>query len=157
MKPRNSSYFRSQEAPKAEKPEAPFGRPQQKAPASAKPRLRPQKMNSPRPAPPPPKATAPKPQRPNRASRPTPQGAAKPRAPGAMINRRAADRLRDGYLWVYASDIESLNVLNVDHPPALLPVADSRGLLLGTALYSPTSQIALRLVSREALDEPAWL
>ena len=74
-----------------------------------------------------------------------------------MINRRAADRLRDGYLWVYASDIESLNVLNVDHPPALLPVADSRGLLLGTALYSPTSQIALRLVSREALDEPAWL
>jgi len=74
-----------------------------------------------------------------------------------MINRRAADRLRDGYLWVYASDVESLNVSNVDHPPALLPVADSRGLLLGTALYSPTSQIALRLVSREALDEPAWL
>jgi len=36
-------------------------------------------------------------------------------------------------------------------------VADSRGLLLGTALYSPISQIALRLVSREAIDEPAWL
>jgi 23S rRNA (cytosine1962-C5)-methyltransferase len=36
-------------------------------------------------------------------------------------------------------------------------VADSRGLLLGTALYSPTSQIALRLVSRSALDEAAWL
>jgi 23S rRNA (cytosine1962-C5)-methyltransferase len=30
-------------------------------------------------------------------------------------------------------------------------------LLLGTALYSPTSQIALRLVAREALDEAAWL
>jgi 23S rRNA (cytosine1962-C5)-methyltransferase len=43
------------------------------------------------------------------------------------------------------------------HPPALLPVADGRGLLLGTALYSPSSQIALRLVAREALDEPAWL
>ena len=28
---------------------------------------------------------------------------------------------------------------------------------LGTALYSPTSQIALRLVSREALDEAGWL
>ena len=39
----------------------------------------------------------------------------------------------------------------------LIPVADQRGLLLGTALYSPTSQIALRMVSREALDEPAWL
>jgi 23S rRNA (cytosine1962-C5)-methyltransferase len=36
-------------------------------------------------------------------------------------------------------------------------VADSRGLLLGTALYSPTSQIALRLISREAVDEAAWL
>ena len=40
---------------------------------------------------------------------------------------------------------------------ALLPVADSRGLLLGTALYSPTSQIALRLISREAVGEAAWL
>jgi len=36
-------------------------------------------------------------------------------------------------------------------------VADSRGLLLGTALYSPASQIALRMVTREAIDEPAWL
>ena len=39
----------------------------------------------------------------------------------------------------------------------MLPVADNRGLLLGTALYSPSSQIALRLISRDALDEPAWL
>jgi 23S rRNA (cytosine1962-C5)-methyltransferase len=39
----------------------------------------------------------------------------------------------------------------------MLPVADSRGLLLGTALYSPTSQIALRMVSREAIDEKVWL
>ena len=76
--------------------------------------------------------------------------------PGARVNRRAADRLRAGHLWVYASDIESLDAGQGD-PPALLPVADSRGLLLGTALYSPSSQIALRLVSREALDEPGWL
>ncbi|MGP8184687.1 MAG: class I SAM-dependent rRNA methyltransferase [Terracidiphilus sp.] len=75
---------------------------------------------------------------------------------GARISRRAADRLRSGHLWVYASDIESLE-LPAGDPPALLPVADSRGLLLGTALYSPTSQIALRLVSREAIDEAAWL
>jgi 23S rRNA (cytosine1962-C5)-methyltransferase len=59
-------------------------------------------------------------------------------------------------LWVYASDIESVE-LPEGEPPALLPVADSRGLLLGTALYSPTSQIALRLVSRSALDEAQWL
>ena len=76
-----------------------------------------------------------------------------------MVNRRAADRLRDGYLWVYASDIESIEIPGADaaNPPALLPVADSRGLLLGTALYSPSSQIALRMVSREDLDEAAWL
>jgi len=37
-----------------------------------------------------------------------------------------------------------------------LPVADSRGLLLGTALYSPSSQIALRLVSREAVEMAGW-
>ena len=75
---------------------------------------------------------------------------------GVSINRRAADRLRAGHLWVYASDIESVEVPAGD-PPALLPVADSRGMLLGTALYSPTSQIALRIVSREEIDEAAWL
>jgi 23S rRNA (cytosine1962-C5)-methyltransferase len=77
-------------------------------------------------------------------------------APGAKISRRAADRLRAGHLWVYASDIESVE-LPAGDPPALMPVADSRGLLLGTALYSPTSQIALRLISREAVGEAAWL
>jgi 23S rRNA (cytosine1962-C5)-methyltransferase len=76
---------------------------------------------------------------------------------GARVSRRAADRLRSGYLWVYASDIESIELPKGDEPPALLPVADSRGILLGTALYSPASQIALRLVSREAIDEARWL
>ena len=75
---------------------------------------------------------------------------------GAKVNRRAADRLRSGYLWVYASDIESIELPDGD-PPALLPVADGRGLLLGTALYSPSSQIALRMVSRSGLDEAGWL
>jgi 23S rRNA (cytosine1962-C5)-methyltransferase len=57
--------------------------------------------------------------------------------------------------------VESLNAGEGDAPggdaPALMPVADSRGLLLGTALYSPTSQIALRLVSREAIGNTKWL
>ncbi|MGA2276792.1 MAG: class I SAM-dependent rRNA methyltransferase [Terracidiphilus sp.] len=92
-------------------------------------------------------------------STPTPQAAQPARAalaPGARISRRAADRLRAGYLWVYASDIESIE-LPAGEAPALLPVADSRGLLLGTALYSPASQIALRLLSRNELTEAAWL
>jgi len=74
---------------------------------------------------------------------------------GATISRRAADRLRVGHLWVYASDIAAVTLSKPDE--TLVPVADSRGLLLGTALYSPSSQIALRLVSRESLDEAAWL
>jgi len=76
-----------------------------------------------------------------------------------MVSRRASDRLRSGYLWVYASDIESLELPEAAAagPIALLPVADNRGLLLGTALYSASSQIALRMVSREAIDEAGWL
>ncbi|HEU5351320.1 MAG TPA: class I SAM-dependent rRNA methyltransferase [Terracidiphilus sp.] len=94
-----------------------------------------------------------KPAPPTAAAQPTAEPSAKP---GARISRRAADRLRAGHLWVYASDIESLETGPSEHP-ALLPVADSRGILLGTALFSHSSQIALRLVARTALDEPAWL
>ena len=78
---------------------------------------------------------------------------------GAVVTRRAADRLRAGHLWVYTSDLESI-ALGEDaneNPPALLPVADGRGLFLGTALYSPSSQIVLRLVLRQALDQVGWL
>ena len=43
-------------------------------------------------------------------------------------------------------------------PPYLLPVMDVRGAPLGTALYSPASEIALRLVSREEIaGEAEWL
>jgi 23S rRNA (cytosine1962-C5)-methyltransferase len=57
---------------------------------------------------------------------------------------------------VYASDIESIGVTD-EAPPALLAVADHRGLLLGTGLYSPSSQIALRMISHHAIDQRAWL
>jgi 23S rRNA (cytosine1962-C5)-methyltransferase len=75
---------------------------------------------------------------------------------GARISRRASDRLRNGHLWVYASDIESLSA-GGGEAPALLPVADNRGILLGTALYSPASQIALRMVAYTAIDQAQWL
>ena len=88
-----------------------------------------------------------------------PEKAASGAAPGAAVSRRAADRLRGGHLWVYASDVESVKWPGGEgaSPPALLPVADHRGILLGTALYSPTSQIALRMVSQEAIGESEWL
>src|SRR3569833_2408389 len=78
---------------------------------------------------------------------------------GARVSRRAADRLRAGHVWVYASDFELLSSGNApaDQPPSLVPVADYRGMLLGTALYCPSSQIPLRMVSRDATCEAEWL
>ena len=72
-----------------------------------------------------------------------------------QVSRRAADRLRQGHLWVYASDIESMP--DAENAPGLVAVADSRGLLLGTALFSPSSQITLRMVSQKAIGEAEWL
>lgn len=75
---------------------------------------------------------------------------------GVRISRRASDLLRGGHVWVYASEVESVDA-NHKEAAGLLPVADNRGILLGTALYSPSSQIALRMVSRQAIGEAEWL
>ncbi|WP_353064767.1 class I SAM-dependent rRNA methyltransferase [Tunturibacter psychrotolerans] len=87
--------------------------------------------------------------------------AAQPHGPAAAITRRAADRLRAGHLWVYRSDIESLipPIGATDlQPGALITVMDSRGIPLGTGLYSAASQIAVRIVSNEAaLTRTAYL
>ncbi len=82
--------------------------------------------------------------------------AAQVQKPHAVIARRAADRARAGHLWVYASDVVDV-VAQKETPPNLLAVVDGRELLLGTALYSPNSQIMLRIVSREAINEAEWL
>ena len=88
-----------------------------------------------------------------------------PRA-GATVSRRAAERLQSGHVWVYQSDVLAVGEGNTNAPepdgantiPAgLVPVHDQAGHLLGTALWSPTSQIALRLVTRGHLDQAAWL
>jgi 23S rRNA (cytosine1962-C5)-methyltransferase len=67
----------------------------------------------------------------------------------ATITRRAADRLRSGHLWIYRSDIERLAPVAEVAGGTLVSVADSRGIPLGTAIYSAQSEIALRLVSRQ--------
>jgi 23S rRNA (cytosine1962-C5)-methyltransferase len=82
------------------------------------------------------------------------------KGPGAVITRRAADRLRGGHVWVYASDIEQVQVPDETSKlgPTLLPVVDGRGIPLGTALYSAASQIALRMVSTELFtSHDQWL
>jgi 23S rRNA (cytosine1962-C5)-methyltransferase len=66
----------------------------------------------------------------------------------ATITRRAADRLRGGHLWIYRSDVDRLSGSDIPGG-ALVSVADSRGIPLGTAIYSAGSEIALRLVSRQ--------
>jgi 23S rRNA (cytosine1962-C5)-methyltransferase len=154
-KPREPRPVKTQEAPRANPPRSPFERNRKSSPSVQRQEGREpgQKVYSG-----PPKADRTGSKSP--ARRPDHSPARTPdRRPGALINRRAADRLRNGYLWVYASDIESIEVpeSGSGNSPALLPVADSRGLLLGTALYSPSSQIALRMVSREAVDEAGWL
>ena len=79
--------------------------------------------------------------------------AAQPYGPAAAITRRAADRLRAGHLWVYRSDIESLVPRTGSTEIAggsLVTVMDSRGIPLGSGIYSDASQIAVRMVSAEA-------
>lgn len=65
------------------------------------------------------------------------------------VNWRAAARLRIGHVWVYRSDI-----LNADHAAAgsLVDVRDEGGRFLGTALYSSSSQIALRFLGGGKLE-----
>jgi 23S rRNA (cytosine1962-C5)-methyltransferase len=70
----------------------------------------------------------------------------------AEITRRAAQRLRAAHLWVYRSDVERLTSGAGEQIAggALVSVVDGRGVPLGTALYSDASEIALRVVSRQA-------
>jgi 23S rRNA (cytosine1962-C5)-methyltransferase len=53
--------------------------------------------------------------------------------------------LRHGHVWVYRSDLAGVPELGAG--VALVSVADQRKNLIGTAFYSSSSQIALRLVS----------
>jgi len=78
----------------------------------------------------------------------------RPQVPSSVISRRAADRLRAGHLWVYRSDLEQL--VPPESPSRLIAVLDPRGIPVGTALFSASSQIALRMVSNRRLDQVAW-
>jgi 23S rRNA (cytosine1962-C5)-methyltransferase len=75
--------------------------------------------------------------------------------PRVVVSGRGAGRLKGGHVWVYRSDIVSADGTA---PGSLVHVADERGKFLGTALYSSTSQIAIRLLSPRAVsDFPALL
>jgi 23S rRNA (cytosine1962-C5)-methyltransferase len=62
------------------------------------------------------------------------------------VTRKAADRVASGHPWIFASDIAERDGAQPGSPVRVL---DHRGRPLGTAHYSSTSQIALRLLSRQ--------
>jgi 23S rRNA (cytosine1962-C5)-methyltransferase len=70
----------------------------------------------------------------------------------ASVNRRGANRWRRGHPWIYRSD-----VVTGPGTPGIVSVTDPRGAFLGQALWSPASEIRLRLLSRDdAPIDAAW-
>ena len=70
------------------------------------------------------------------------------------VNKKGADRVRRGHLWIYRSDL-----LDVDaEGGSVVTVRDERGNFIGQALFSDASQIALRFLtqSTEQIDRDWW-
>jgi len=70
--------------------------------------------------------------------------------PAIKVSPRGASRLKSGHVWVYKSDVLSADGTA---PGSLVTVSDQRGKSLGTALYSSTSQIAIRMISPEPVSD----
>lgn len=72
--------------------------------------------------------------------------------PGAVVTAKGATRWRQGHPWIYRSDVRE-----DAGPPGIVPVTDERGRHLGQALWSPMSEIRLRLLTtRETPVDRAW-
>jgi 23S rRNA (cytosine1962-C5)-methyltransferase len=70
--------------------------------------------------------------------------------PTLKVTPRGAARLKTGHVWVYRSDIVSSDAVP---PGSLVNVSDHRGKFLGTALYSSSSQIAIRMISDAPVED----
>jgi 23S rRNA (cytosine1962-C5)-methyltransferase len=70
------------------------------------------------------------------------------------VTPRGAERWVRGHPWIYRSE-----VLNGPAEPGLVAVKDARGRFIGQALYSPKSEIRLRLLERSErpVDAGWWL
>ncbi len=62
------------------------------------------------------------------------------------VNRKAAERIASGHPWIFSSDVIDRGGAQPGQP---VKVADPRGRPLGTAHYSSTSEITLRMLSRQ--------
>lgn len=72
-----------------------------------------------------------------------------PERPQVAITRKGEQRLESGHLWVYSSDVAERGKAQAGD---IVHVTSQRGRFLGTALYSSTSQITLRLLSAGRID-----
>ena len=72
----------------------------------------------------------------------------------ARVNKKGADRVRQGHLWIYRSDVVAIDA----EGGAIVTVKDERGNFVGQALFSDASQIALRFLtqSNEEIDREWW-
>src|SRR5829696_7613368 len=70
------------------------------------------------------------------------------------VNKRGADRVRQGHLWIYQSDLVDVSA----EGGSIATVKDERGNFIGQALFSDASQIALRFLtqSTEEIDRNWW-
>jgi 23S rRNA (cytosine1962-C5)-methyltransferase len=70
------------------------------------------------------------------------------------VNKRGADRVRSGHLWIYRSDV----VDAAAEGGSVVRVTDERANFVGYALYSDSSQIALRFLTQtnEEIDRNWW-
>ena len=70
------------------------------------------------------------------------------------VNKKGADRVRHGHLWIYQSDLVDLDA----EGGSVVTVKDERGNFVGKALFSDLSQIALRFLtqSNEEIDREWW-
>jgi len=75
-------------------------------------------------------------------------------APKVKISPRGAARLKQGHVWVYRSDVTADDTIAAG---SLVCVTDQRGKPFGGALYSSSSQIAIRMLSREPVHDLAAL
>ncbi|MBM3746364.1 MAG: class I SAM-dependent rRNA methyltransferase [Acidobacteria bacterium] len=66
--------------------------------------------------------------------------------PTVRVSRRGADRVNAGHLWIYSSDVADRGEAR---PGDAVKVSDPKGRALGTAHFSSTSQICLRLLSTQ--------
>jgi 23S rRNA (cytosine1962-C5)-methyltransferase len=67
--------------------------------------------------------------------------------PVVRVNRKAADRVASGHPWIFSSDVTDRDGAQ---PGDAVEVLDGRGRPIGIAHYSSASQIALRMLSRQA-------